>query len=903
MAARAAAIASGSLSRSRPPAWAMVSRPPPPPPAIWAAAFTTSPARTPRSTSAGVTAATRCTRPSTTEPSTIAAASPSLPFTRSAMSISALAFAASTTSVTTRAPSTDAARSARTAGSTAGAAGAFAAALTLARRAAPRGAPRDASLGRPSQRLLDSAQQRVARAQQRDRLRARHRLDPPHVRRARGLGQDLEDADLAGRAHVRAAAELARVRAVRDVDHPHDVAVLLAEQRGRPEALGLVERRRDRQDRVVLGDPRVDLVLDLATLLGRHPLGVGEVEAQLVRADVRARLVDVHAERLAQRRMQKVGGGVVARRREAGAAVDARDDPLADVQLALDRLDEHRRVVARAHHVRHLDPAVAVLALDRAGVGDLPAARGVERRLGELDERLAVALEQADDGRVLLEVLVAGEGRRLGRDLAHDVGAHARPGPRPRRRALALLGHELGELVVAGERNAALGRDLAGEVDREAVRVVQAERILAGDLPAREQVVEQPRALLERAAEALLLPPDPLLDRLAARAQLGIRLAHHVDHDVDELRQEARLDADAVALLDRATHDAAQDVAAVLVRRHDPLGDEERRRARVVGEDPQRALVVVARRELAAEVHERGELVGLEDRRLALLDERHPVQAEPGVDVLRRQRRQDTDRVLVVLHEHEVPVLEVALRLVARAVVLAAPVRAAVDVELAARPARAGRAGLPEVVLPPEQDDPLVGHADLAPGLDRLLVGPEAELVVAAEDRDPDLLERKLEPVRRQVERELDGDRLEVLADREVAEHLEEGEVPGRVADVLDVGRAEALLAARQPVLRRRLDAREVRLERVHARRGEQDRRIERRRDERGRREAAVAAALEERQERLADLVGSHPTIVAHPTTTSPRRRHAIWPGAAPWTGSSSVSVSPRSVQRVAGAR
>ena len=85
----------------------------------------------------------------------------------------------------------------------------------------------------------------------------------------------------------------------------------------------------------------------------------------------------------------------------------------------------------------------------------------------------------------------------------------------------------------------------------------------------------------------------------------------------------------------------------------------------------------------------------------------------------------------------------------------------------------------------------------------------------------------------------------------------------------------------------------EVGLERVHARGGEQDRRIERRRDERGRRQAPVAARLEERQEGLADLVGSHTTIVAHPTTTSPRSRHATWPGAAPCDGLAEARGSP----------
>ena len=60
----------------------------------------------------------------------------------------------------------------------------------------------------------------------------------------------LNSADLGGRADVRAAAQLAREGAVADLDHPHDVAVLLAEQRHRAERLGLVERGRQRADRL-----------------------------------------------------------------------------------------------------------------------------------------------------------------------------------------------------------------------------------------------------------------------------------------------------------------------------------------------------------------------------------------------------------------------------------------------------------------------------------------------------------------------------------------------------------------------------------------------------------------------------------------------------------------------------
>ena len=76
-------------------------------------------------------------------------------------------------------------------------------------------------------------------------------------------------------------------------------------------------RRVHRAHRMVLDDPGVHRLLDVRQLLLRQALAVGEVEAQLVRADVGPGLADVRAEPLAQRRVQQVRGGVVAHRREA----------------------------------------------------------------------------------------------------------------------------------------------------------------------------------------------------------------------------------------------------------------------------------------------------------------------------------------------------------------------------------------------------------------------------------------------------------------------------------------------------------------------------------------------------------------------------------------------------------
>ena len=98
--------------------------------------------------------------------------------------------------------------------------------------------------------------------------------------------------------------------------------------------------------------------------------------------------------------------------------------------------------------------------------------------------------------------------------------------------AAALLRHPLLE-VVDVDGAAALAGDLAGEVDREAERVVQEEGIGAAHVAAVDEVVEHVDAALQRGAERLLLAADHLLDGLAVGDDLRVRRAHHVDRGVD----------------------------------------------------------------------------------------------------------------------------------------------------------------------------------------------------------------------------------------------------------------------------------------------------------------------------------------------------------------------------------
>ena len=183
--ARAAASASGSFSGSRPPAWAILSRPPPPPPTTAAAALTISPALIPRSTApaspprAGDAAARR-------SPSTTTAGSPSPPRRRSARSGRAFGSVYVCGPGSERAPRR---HPARRVGrhldlGRAPALRCFSSSRRL--RLAVGDQLRDV-LRRRAQQRRRLGQHAVVLAQQPHRHRPGDRLDPAHVRGARGL--------------------------------------------------------------------------------------------------------------------------------------------------------------------------------------------------------------------------------------------------------------------------------------------------------------------------------------------------------------------------------------------------------------------------------------------------------------------------------------------------------------------------------------------------------------------------------------------------------------------------------------------------------------------------------------------------------------------------------------------
>ena len=254
----------------------------------------------------------------------------------------------------------------------------------------------------------------------------------------------------------------------------------------------------------------------------------------------------------------------------------------------------------------------------------------------------------------------------------------AGPGPKwlPARARAPLVGHRAVEpLAVDGD--VARAGQVLDEVERHAEGVPEAERLASREPPGtgfrfRERRLETRQAVGEHLVELGLLLADHGDDRVAARHQLRIGRRHPLDDDLDEVMQERLRQSELLAVAHGAPHDLPQHVPAPFVRWHDAVANQERHRAQMVGDDPQRDVARVvggASRERAVEGagaladgrQQWREEVRVVVRQLVLENGDDPLQPHPGVDRRRRERRQGTVRLPLELHEHVVPDLDVAV--------------------------------------------------------------------------------------------------------------------------------------------------------------------------------------------------------------------------------------------------
>src|ERR687889_545896 len=317
-----------------------------------------------------------------------------------------------------------------------------------------------------------------------------------------------------------------------------------------------------------------------------------------------------------------------------------------------------------------------------------------------------------------------------------------------------------------------------------------------------------------------------------------------------------------------AAYYASEHVLAALVAWPDAVGYQEGHASCVVGYDAHGAVrgfgvaqcQACVLRDPAEDWRVDVRVVDVED---VLHRRRGPFEAETRIDARLGERGQASVLTLLVLVEDEVPDLqEPGIPFVAAGAVLGVLGRiafreplAVVVVDLRARSARAALAGRsPPVLALGQAEDLVFGYPHIHPESLRLEI--LGGVLVTLEDRDPEPFLGDAEVFGEELPGPGDRLLLEVVAEGEVPEHLEEREV-ALVAHLLDVLGTEALLGARGPWGRRPVLSREIGYELLHPGRRKQDRRVFVR-DQGGARVLPVAPPGEEAEKPASYLATLH---------------------------------------------
>ena len=184
-------------------------------------------------------------------------------------------------------------------------------------------------------------------------------------------------------------------------------------------------------------------------------------------------------------------------------------------------------------------------------------------------------------------------------------------------------------------------------------------------LSALRLLVEDRQAALQRLAEARLLELQRLGDQRLGAQQFRIGLPHLAHQRRHELPHQRLARAEQLGMAHGAAHDAAEHIAAAFVRGQHAVGDQERRRAQMVGDDAVRGLLRRRRgRRLVSSAmarDQRAEQIDLVIVVRALQHRGDALEPHAGVDRGLRQVDALAARQLLELHEHEIPDLDEAV--------------------------------------------------------------------------------------------------------------------------------------------------------------------------------------------------------------------------------------------------
>ena len=690
-------------------------------------------------------------------------------------------------------------------------------------------------------------------------------LDPANTGGNAALGLDFKGAHLGGIVQMGTTAELHGVAA--HVDHPYHIAVLFAEQGGGPQLLGFLNGHLPGHNGVALQDGVLNNGIDLVQFLPGHGCVMGKVKTQIIRLHQRTGLVDVVAQNAAQCLLQQMGGGVGTHNGFPAVHIDGGADNVLHmdgtaVQLAIVQVLTALVLL----NIGHLKAALAQH--DHAGIRHLAAHFRIE---GSLIQHQNAAFT-AGNGTGDLIAHADGQDLALAVEhiVAHKLGGgvvqaqvNAGPGQIAQRLpglpgADLLLLHELFEARLV-QGHVLVGHHLQGQVNGEAIGIVQLEGIGTGELGLAlglvlgKHIGKNLHTAVDGPGKVLFLHLDHLGDISSPLPQIGIVALVLVDNGLHHLMQEGMVHTQQLAVTGSPPQQTAQHIAPALVAGQNAVSDHKGRCPDMVRDDPERhvhldTLAVGSAGDLGDLVGDVHDGIHIEEAVYILAHNGQSLQAHAGVDILMGKLCIIAVAVIIELGEYVVPDFHIPVAVAAHgaAGLAAAILLAAVVVDLAAGAAGTG-AVLPEVIFLAETENPLCGNTHfLIPDFESLIVihvdGGIQPVLIQAHDLGQELPA----PV--------DGFPLEVVAEGEVAQHLKVSAVAGSLADVLDIAGTDALLAGADSVTGGLHLTGEVGLHRRHTGVDQQQRSIVLR-DQGKAGQTQMALALEEGEEHFPKFV------------------------------------------------
>ena len=435
------------------------------------------------------------------------------------------------------------------------------------------------------QRACDRANRFVTRYQPLACSLAGQGFYAAHARADRTFRYNLEDADIAGRLHMRTAAKLNGVIApftalAAHGKYAHLVAILFAEQRKRPGRNCIVRRHQTCTDLFVGANFLIHLGFHRSDVFLAQWLGMGKIEPEPIVGYQRALLCHMSAKPVTQRSVQQVGRRMVRADTIATIAIHLEMDGIADLDRSLGD-GAGVRVQTTERFVRRLDRKFQALGCpDAPGIAGLAAAFAIERSLiGQDDDvvallgrlHLGAILDDGDDGGFPGRRAVTGELCRaltFG-NIEPDLFVRGLTRSFPCCACSSFLLRHRGVEAVLIDAYTAAAQCIFGKIVGKSVGVVELERGFAVESTALTHVfrcfIQQLETLVERAAELGFFAFENLLNQRLAADEFGIGLAHFRHQCRHQSVHQRFARPEKVGVTHRAAHYSAKNITAPFV--------------------------------------------------------------------------------------------------------------------------------------------------------------------------------------------------------------------------------------------------------------------------------------------------------------------------------------------------